>query len=62
MKKIPKKILDNIPIRYHFIDKIEFNVSEKNNILRTTTSKYYNSNEILCLPNYRKTSKLLDEI
>ena len=62
MKKIPKEILESIPIRYHFIDKIELDTTSKNNILRTTLSNYYNSKEVLCIPNYRKTSKLLDEI
>lgn len=60
-KILPEEILKNIPIRYRFLDELNFEDEKQFPSVKTTKNTYYKSNKILCYANYRKTSKLLIE-
>lgn len=60
-KIIPDEILKMVPLRYQFLDQITFQNNKTPTAPRVIKNNYYNSNHMLCINNYRKTSKLLDD-
>lgn len=57
--QIPDKTLQLLPVKLNFIEEIEIN-SKRILKVKFTDNDFYNASKIICVHNYRNTSKLLN--
>ncbi len=56
---IPENILNELPLRFRIVEKIELNETGRHLVGRFVKNNFYNSSGFICVKNYRKTSKLI---
>lgn len=56
---ISEKTLEELPLRFRLIEKIELKDSDKYLVARFVKNHFYNTSGFICISNYRKTSKLI---
>lgn len=61
MKKlIPSELLKLLPLKYHYLDEIDIRDKKRSIQTRIAPNEIYNTTEMLCGYNYRRTSKLIN--
>lgn len=55
---IPKNAKLQLPLRWHMIAEVELSENSNHISARITNNEFYKTSEFICIPNFRKTSKI----